>query len=775
MHANFMDFSMNFIAATTDFSTLTHHVPAPYLRKSFTLEEAPWKAGLLICGLGFYKLYLNGKRITKGALAPYISNPDDLIYYDFYDIKEYLAVGENVVGICLGNGFQNNPGGYIWDFEKARFRGAPQVALSIEIDFKGDADTLLFEGDESFRWAPSPIYNDDLRNGEYYDARREQPGWCVPSFDDSGWQPAIKAPNPRGEARLCEAEPIVVTEELPPVSITALEDGYLYDFGANCAGVCRLTVNGTAGQEISLYHGEHLIDGRINMRNIGFNDNDYVQKDIYICKGEDTEFYTPSFTYHGFQYVFVKGLTAEQAVPEALTCLVMNSDLKERGGFSCSDETVNTLQTLTRRSTLANFYYFPTDCPHREKNGWTGDAALSAEHMLLNLNPENSYREWLRNIRKAQRDDGALPGIVPTGGWGYEWGNGPAWDCILIWLPYYTYLYRGNKDIIQENAHAILRYLEYMNNQVLEDGLLAYGLGDWCPPDRGASEYKSPLQFTDTVIGMDMCEKAAWLFGEINLPLHREFALNLYKKLRAAARSRLLNLFTMTAEGNCQTSQAMAIYFNLFEPAEKPEAFRVLLDIIEKTGNHLDTGILGGRVLFHVLAEFGQIDLALRMITQPSFPSYGWWVAQGATSLWEDFSSDPRKVNSHNHHFWGDISHFFIRQLAGICYNPYRQGKSVDICPKFAEALSYAEGYHVAPEGEIRVRWQREESGGIRLDVTVPKGLKGQIKLPPGYVFDAGTAAHTGQVNLLADLTVVDGTAVQPALSKRYWVKKIKN
>jgi len=732
-----MDFPKRFIAAGTAYTTEERHVPAPYLRKSFALAQKPGKAELLVCGLGFYELFVNGEKLTKGALAPYISNHDDLIYYDQYDLSGHLRAGENVLGLCLGNGMQNAWAGW-WGFHKARWRGAPQAALRLDIDGQP-----FLESDESFTCADSPILFDELRCGEYYDARREQPGWCAPGFDDSAWRPAVLAPLPRGEARLCEADPIVVTEELRPVSVTWGEDGALYDFGVNAAGLCRLAIEGEAGQEIALYHGEQLAEGRLAMDNI--TDKDYIQKDIYICKGGGPERYTPSFTYHGFQYVLVKGLTPAQAVPETLTYLVMNSDLKERGGFVCSDETVNALQAMTRRATLANFYYFPTDCPHREKNGWTADAALSAEHTLLNLEAERSYREWLRNICKTMREDGALPGIVPNYGDYFGWGNGPAWDCVLVWLPYTVYMYRGDKEILRENAHAMLRYLEYLGTKIREDGLLAFGLGDWCPAGCTHSHYRSPLYFTDTVTGMDVCAKAAYMFAELRLTEHEAFARALYERIRASARAKLLDLATMTAEGCCQTSQAMAIYYNLFEPAEKPEALRVLLRLIEQAGGHFTgVGVLGGRVLFHVLAEAGYADLALHMIARPDFPSYGWWVAQGATSLWEQFHETDEY--SYNHHFWGDISHFFIRHLAGI---HYKYGELV-VAPQFAAALDYAEGWHRAPEGEIRVRWERTE-GGVALKVAVPEGLRGRVKLPGGFVFEDGTAvkeAETGEYTL---------------------------
>ncbi len=733
-----MTFPLQFIAAGREYSSLTEFVPAPYLRKSVTLDEKPDGAELLICGLGFYELFINGQRLTKGLLAPYISNPDHMLYYDCYEIASHLQPGENVIGVLLGNGFQNNPGGYVWDFHKPRFRGAPQLAMSLELSF-AQSETITITADESFRTAPSPIWNDDYRNGEYYDARKETPGWAEPGFDDSAWGHAICAPTPRGEAALCTANPILISEELSPVSVKQVEGGYLYDFGENFTGFCRLELEGEAGQEIALYYGEYLEeDGRFTQRNLRFDENDYVQKDLYICKGGQ-ESYTPCFTYHGFQYVLVKGLTLRQATPQALTFLVFHSALQERGGFSCSDETVNRLQASTLRADLSNFFYFPTDCPHREKNGWTGDASVSAEHILLNFEAEENYRVWLANIRKAQAGNGALPGIVPTGDWGYHWGNGPAWDCVLTYLPYYTYLYRGNKNILSENAHAILRYLEYLSTNVRDDGLICFGLGDWCPPDRGADSYKSPLEFTDTVISMDICEKAAYIFSVLQLPLQEQFARGLYKQLYTAARERLIERDGITAIGRCQTSQAMAVYYNIFTPAEKPAAVRVLLELIRQENDHFDVGILGARVLFHVLSDFGYTDLALKLIVQPTFPAYGWWIANGATTLWEDFHSTPGSVNSRNHHFWGDISHWFIRHLAGIHYNPRRVGKELDICPQFAQTLTFAKGHHRAPEGEICVAWKRE-GDAVLLDVTAPGLLDGYIRMPGGMVFEDGTS-----------------------------------
>ena len=726
-----MDYPKNFIRATAEYNTFEKHIPAPCFRKTFQVEEET-TGHLVITACGFYELYLNGVPYTKGPLAPYISDTDHIVYYDVYDLP--LKAGKNVLALLLGNGLQNDPGGYIWDFDRLPDRGAPRVAL--RLSWEGGC----IESDENFRTAPSAITFDDYRFGEHFDARLEEKGWTEPGFDDSSWGYAVPAPAPRGEARVCEAEPIVVTQELKPVAIVPEGEGFRYDFGVNAAGVCRLKVAGRPGQQIDLVHGEWVKpDGTLDLERIWFHreehlwqrDLPYLHRDIYICRGDGEEVYTPRFTYHGFRYVLVTGITAEQATPDLLTYLVMNSDIRERGGFSCSHETLNKLQEITRRSDLANFYYFPTDCPQREKNGWTADASLSAEHMLLNLEVENSYREWHRNIRKAQNEEGQIPGIIPTCNWGYD--TGPAWDHVLAELPYQVYKYRGQTDMIREGAGSFVRYLHFLTTRLTPEGLIDYGLGDWCPVGRDAGDHCAPRIFTSSVMAMDMAKKMAFLFGEVGMDPQRAFAASVAQGLRDAIRRELVDFGTMTAMGNCQTSQAMAIYYDIFETGERSAAFEKLLQFIREKGDKMDVGVLGARVLFHVLAESGHTDLALKLIVGPEFPSYGYWLKCGATSLWENFF--PGDIaDSRNHHFWGDISAFFIRQLAGI---RIKGADRVDVVPRFAEALDHAEGWHMVPAGQIRSAWVRE-GDLIRLTLQIPEGIMGRILPEPGYTFTDG-------------------------------------
>ena len=725
----FMSLTTSFIKATESYTTLETAVPAPYLRKSFYAEKAETAKVQIAC-CGFYRLFLNGKELTKGFLSPYISNPEHYIYYDEYEAV--LSAGENVIGIWLGNGFQNTPAGYIWEFDKASFRSAPMVSMILTF-----GDTCIAT-DRTFKTAWSPIFRDDYRWGEVYDGSFEQPGWNMPGFDDSRWKPAIETTAPQGELRLCPVEPIRAEKELKPIAVFPASDGgYIYDFGQSNAGLCRLSIdNAKPYQPIHLHHADELKDGTVYLDKIWFaydnweRDKALVHKDIYVCKGNGPETYMPSFCYHGFRYVKVTGITPEQATPDLLTFVVFHTDLKSKGGFTCSNETVNQIQEAARRSDLSNFHHIPTDCPQREKNGWTADAALSAEQMLLNFGAETAFAEWIRNMCKAQNEQGALPGIVPTAGWGFEWGNGPAWDQALLVIPYCLHKLRGETDLIGEIAPHIAKYLTYLQSRMDERGLLAFGLGDWCQICKVSREepIKAPLALTDSIVSMDMFRKAACL-------LEQPEYLTTAEQIKAAVRRHLIDFDTMTAAGNCQSSQAMCIYYDVFTEEEKPAAFAKLLELIGEADDHMDVGVLGARVLFYVLSQFGHTDLALHMIARPDYPSYGNWIARGATTLWEDFI--PDSVNSPNHHFWGHVSGWFITNLAGIRLN---SPEEVTIQPEFASQLTFAEGWHESPAGKIASRWERKGEK-IELSLTIPEAVTAQAILPNGWSFADGSAA----------------------------------
>ena len=743
-----MKLSRAFISATQEMSTLEKRIPAPYLRKTVTFGENARKVRLSVCGLGFYRFWLNGEELTKGLLSPYISAADDVLDYDVYDLTDRIVPGEAVLGFQLGNGMQNGFGGYVWDFQLATWRSAPKLAICLEITY-ADGTVTELEADASFRCAPSPVVSDDLRLGECYDARREIPGWNLPGFDDSSWTAAIPVEAPRGEGVVCEAHPIVCCRELKCVAIRPDTEltfdkndrkivGYLYDFGENCAGVPQLRISGTPGQKVNMIFGECVReDGSFTVDNLRFIRPEYLdmplytQEDEYICKGEGEEVWSPVFTYHGFRYALVWGITPEQATESLLTYRVMNTELADRGGFTCSDEVINKLQNMTRIATLANFYHFPTDCPHREKNGWTGDAVLSAEHTLLNFDAGDNLYEWMRHVRASMEPEGNIPSIVPTAN---HWGNdvNPAWDQVLAHLPYMVYRFTGRKDIVEETLPEIWRYVNQLIAVTDSRGLVSVGLGDWCAP----YSLRSPVLFTSSVVCMDYCEKAAFLFGLCGREAQAAFCRKLADGYRVAIRKHLIDWNNYTALGcgsphvGSQTSQAMAIYYNIFTEEEKPAAFRVLLEKIREEKDHLDTGVLGARVIFFVLSQFGQTDLAHKILVDPVAPSYGHWVARGETALCEDLLRYDQGIASLNHHFWGSISAWFIQCLSGIHFNPKADDiHRADITPHFASALDHASGWHICPDGKIESKWQRNGDGTIDLTLKIPEGIHGELIL----------------------------------------------
>ena len=760
-------FSDKFICRNNQFCDYDNHVPAPLFRKTFFFDVLPEKAELTICGLGLYELFVNGNRITKGALAPYINNPDDILYYDSYDVRQYLLKGENVIGIMLGNGFFNAFSGYVWDFDLAPWRGGLRVAFALETQSNGAAS--VFEADETVKTACSPIWLDDLRIGAFYDARNEQKGWCEPDFDDSGWDNAVLINAPLGEKRLCKADPVTVYKELKPVSITYFDElyyntysdisydapiestfvknAYMYDFGENNSGVCELKISGEKGQCVAMYYGEELIDGKFSVRST-LNMNcgkemhyEYPQVDKYILKGEGEEKYTPPFTYHGFRYVLVVGVTEEQVKKDLLTYKVMSSEMEKRADFSCSDDTINKLYEMTCRADRANMMYVPTDCPHREKNGWTADISLSAEHILMNMTAENTFAEWMRNVCKAQRDSGELPGIVPTAGWGFEWGNGPVWDSVCVYLPYYIYKYTGNTDVIKESLNTISKYIDYISSKRDEKGLVEIGLVDWAQPlgNDIADKTLAPLVFTDSAMVLDIAQKTVFLAQIAGDTLLAQKAQVVADEMRKAIRDNLIDFDTFTAFGDCQTSQTIAIEFGVFDDGEREKAFGKLLQIIKRDNNRILCGVLGARFIFHILSKKGYGDLAFDMITTPEYPSYANWVENGLTALAETFLAKGQISRagqySQNHHFWGDISSFFIREFAGLKVNPNNNDLTeFEISPNFTQRLDSAQCEYNSICGKIGVSWERNKSG-IILNTRIPKGIKGKIKLPKGYSF----------------------------------------
>ncbi len=769
-------FSQKFIKATENYCTYEKPVNAPYIRKSFEINKIPQKAELTLTCTGFYRLFVNGNEITASRLAPAITNPDEILFYDKYDLKEFLTEGKNCIAFMLGNGFSNPVGGYIWGFDKAPFRTAPLLSVHFE------SDSLSFEADESFKCAPSPIYFDDLRSGEFYDANLEIKGWNTPSFDDSEWTCAINEMPPRGKAVLNETDKIVCTKELLAdevcpctispavcpeivrpasklVSETAFykpEDekkGIVFKFSENTACVPHLKIKGKKGQKIIIQCSEFCDENNVvNYEDTArFYPKGFCQRDIYICSGEGVEEYIPSFTYHGARYFVVFGLLPDQISKDTLTMQVINSDLKRMGDFECSDEVANLLQKASDISDLANFVYFPTDCPHREKNGWTGDISLSAEHLTQKFQTEKSFAQYMRQLTYSMPQSGLVYGIVPSYSWNQDYG--PMWNHVIIEIPYILYIYRGNKEVFKEHSDSVFRYLNYLSKDINTDGFVTTGLGDWVHAMRqDASDFVCPIEVSNTAAAYASCKKAEFMFRICDMPLQADFAKALGEKLRNAMREKLIDYTTMTMQGSCQSAQCAGIYYGIFEPSEMPAAYKRLVEIIHESGDKIDCGIVGLRTMFRILAEGGDADLAYRMITSTKMPAFGAFVKKfGLASIPESFkSSFVESANGYstslNHHFLCDFSGFFISNIAGLQVNPKKDNPChVKIAPSFVSNLDYAKAHYETVAGKVSVMWERC-GDKIKLTVEKPEEVFGEVLLPKGYEFVSVTDKDSNHV-----------------------------
>ena len=753
-----------FIRASDRYTDGDEHISAPYIRRAFDLDFKPEYARIYITTPGFYELFVNGERITKGYLAPYISNPDDFITYDEYDVANLLKKGKNAIGIILGNGFANQSV-VGWDFDKASFRAPLCVSMTLTAN-DGDKSYVL-NSDESFRTAPSPITYDMYRYGTHYDARLEIDGWCEADYDDSLWDTVTEADAPHGKIVKCTAEPIVLQEQIKPLSykkvgdfcylktayrggedveFSRVSEAYLYDFGVSRSGVCKLKIRGSRGQKIVMRHGEKLTDdGDFTLNSIyTYNPNrlDFIpnfQTDIYILSGKECEIYIPSFTYHGFRYVLIEGLTDEQALYDTVTFEVISSDIKRRSDFECDNATVNTLYGMTLAADTSNFHYFPTDCPHREKNGWTGDITASAEQLLLSFDCKESLKLWLKSLRHAQLESGMLPGIAPTSGWGYKWGNGPFWDASAVVVPYTVYKYDADEQILRDNADMIAKYLRYVKSMRNSDGLVSIGLGDWVQPYNRKIGILAPLELTDSMTVYNVSKKAETVFRIIGRKDDEAFARELKEEIFSSVREHLIDKETLTAAGNCQTSQAMLLYYGVFTQEQRQGAYERLIEIIHRDGDRLMCGVIGLCHIFDVLIDGGDGDLAMKMITRPDEPSYGAMIKRGATALCESLEENGLN-ESENHHFLGDILRIFLSRIAGLKVNPDLKSKnSLEFSPRPVRSIDYAKAEY-SFDGARAVLGYKRQGEKILFFAEIPSGVMGEflysqksIPLSPGH------------------------------------------
>ncbi|MEI8246112.1 MAG: glycoside hydrolase family 78 protein [Lentisphaerota bacterium] len=692
-------------------------LPAPFLRRTFNYDSQKTKVKIYICGLGYYELYLNGHKVGNHVLDPVVTHYDKRVRYVVYDVTENLIAGRNIIGVILGNGWYNCHTPVAWHFDKASWRDYPKLLFQMEAD-----NQIVLVSDEAWKVSSGPIVFDGLRNGETYDARLELDGWLTPDYDDTFWSNVVRVAPPGGMLQEQTMPPCQVMQTIPSVRQWTVPNGTVYDFGQNMTGWGRIAVSGDAGTEITLRYGERLTQSRdIDQEHIAqyINAGDF-QTDRYILKGKGIEVWEPRFTYHGFQYVQIN--IAGNAQVKAVEGQVVHTAFERIGYFSCSNDTVNQLQKCTIWSYIGNFTGIPTDCPHREKNGWTGDAQLSAETGLFNFGAASSYAQWIDSIADAQRPSGQLPGIVPSCGWGYNWGSGPAWDSAFILFPWYIYLYTGDCTAIEMHYNAMKKYGDYCTSMA-DDNIVSFGLGDWGHVAR--SRIVEPA-LTSTAYYYVTCLLLAKFAEMTSRPVDQKHYAELATEIKKAFNRRFYKGSGIYAKGE-QTAMACALYQGLADDSEKAQVVQKLVEAVNANGGKPDFGILGAKYVPRALAENGYCELAYRLITQPEFPGWVNWLKQGATTLWESWED---ACCSQNHIMFGDISAWMYQYLAGITPDPKNPGfKHIIIHPHPVGGLNWVKAEYDSPYGKIKIAWEAR-MGNFKLDVQIPDSTTATIILP---------------------------------------------
>ncbi len=725
---------------------------APYFRKEFEAGKKIKSARVYIAAAGLYELYINGEKVGNHVLDPTYTRFDRRNLYVTFDITHQLQKGENAIGVLLGNGWYNHQSTAVWDFHRAPWRNRPAFCLDLRVTYD-DGQTEIITSGKDWKTSLSPVIFNSIYTAEHQDARLEQPGWSKPGFDASKWNDVIYRSAPSANIVSQLMHPIRHVKKIPAKSIRQLNDTtFVFDLGRNIAGVSQITVEGPEGTVLHLKHGERLYEnGQVDLSNIDVHyrptdDSDPFQTDIYILNGKGKETFIPYFNYKGFQYVEVTSSKPVQLTKESLVGYFMHSDVPSIGKLKSTNPIINKIWEATNNSYLANLYGYPTDCPQREKNGWTGDAHIAIETGLYNFDAITIYEKWMADHRDEQQPNGVLPSIIPTGGWGYEWGNGPDWTSTIALIPWNIYLFYGDASLLEASYENIKRYVDHITD-ISPSGMTTWGLGDWVPV-----KSKSPVELTSTCYyyaDAIILSKAAKLFGK---RADAEKYSALAKTIKKAFNEKYFHPETKTYASGTQTELSAPLYWGLVPDNEKELVAANLAKRVEADHFHLDVGLLGQKTILNALSENGYAEVAYKVAAQETYPSWGWWMVNGATTLLENWDIHATNDISMNHIMFGEIGAWLYKGLGGLYPDSDNPGfKNVILKPSFVSALNGIEVSHQSAYGELKSAWSQTKRSVI-YSVTIPANSTADFYVPMGYAIKKISDATSGnKIELIAN------------------------
>lgn len=731
---------------------------APYLRKDFTLSGTVKDAMLYICGLGYFVCTINGKRVNEEYLSTPYTDYSKHIFYRAFDVKDKLAK-KNAIGVVLGNGFYNCFTDDPWQSRFAPWRDVPKMICELHIEYE-NGEKEIISSDPTWQSSRGPITFNGIRHGEEYDANLEMPGWDTYGYTcGEGWKNARMVRPAGGELLLMEMEPITLRMRRPAVRMKNYDGKTLFDIGQNQAGICLLTLRGKKGDRITIKYCDLLDkDGKLTQWPLScFIKNYTFQTEVYTKKSDEPEVWHSEFTYHGFQYAEIDGGDENRQLSDVVA-LSLSNNLRDRGEFTTSDETINKVQKMCIESTRSCTMNTIASDAVREKTSWIGDAGFSSEQLLINFASEQFMNRWLLDLRDAQTPAGAVPCVVPSTGWGFNSLNGPDWASTIVDSAAFLYRATGDLSYLRENYDMLRRHCSHISQMAI-DGIANYGLGDWCAPFEGEAisvnmgSFKCPVAVTDTGYyhtAVRTLARWAKLLGKAD---DEKKYTALADSIKKAFRSKLYDESTHTVKGNCQTATGVMIYHGLCEKEEYAPLIARLKEQISEQNGHLDFGVLGNKAVFNALGMCGEVRTALELIKNPTFPSYKHWIDMGANTLWECWNG----LGSRNHHMFSDVSAFFYKYIGGISADDDMPAyEHIILRPAVGCGI---EKVHCSVETSYGKAISDFENDGktLRLSLTVPSGSHATLFLPM-YIDDAfAGAAHTP----FAEKLTASGNAVR--------------
>ncbi len=707
---------------------LPEYADAPLFRKSFDISRKIASAKVFVTGLGYFELYLNGTKVGDDCLVPNFTNyshrPEIATYgsvriennfraervlYLAYDVTNLLRKGGNAIGAILGNGFYNCFSHWVCPF------GSPRLLCQLEITCT-DGEKIRIVSNESWRCRRSPIIRNDVYKGEVYDAAREVPGWASPEGDEAGWEPAVLRTPPTGKLTAQTSPADKVTERLAPVSFRKNEKGeYEVDFGKEISG--WIAFHGVQGQAGDTLDVRYICESPLGVQQYIFKDNDPVS-------------WRPRFTWYVFSKAVIRGV--DQLAASQLTAEAVNSDVPMTAEFRTSNELFNQINAIWQRSQLDNMHGgVASDCPHRERSAYTGDGQVASPTVMYNFGAAAFYRKWIRDMQDAQNPE---TGYVPNGApWQPGCGGGVPWGAAMNIIPWEFYRHYGDLDALRGHYFAMKEQVRYMTRWLTPQGTMLsrrggagsdapvywLNLGEWCPPGKSV-----PDELVHTFYlwyCADLTAKAAEALGEQEE--RTEYAA-LADRVKTAFHEAFFQAGNHTYGDFGGNVFALAMGVPEERKAAVAEALR--REIVEGHASHLHTGIFGTRFLFKVLAENGLNDLAVTIMNQRDYPSYGFWLEQGATTTWERW--DGR--DSHNHPMFGGGLVWFYEDLAGVQIDEKAPAfRHFFVRPQLSKELSEVHYANRTPYGWVSVTVRFDGTAGT-LEVTVPVGSHATVHVP---------------------------------------------